>query len=359
MRAHDSRAWPLVSAGFIVRLRASLQPVGWAPQGAPSFFLHKNRVGRSRAAVYDGGMKTQTAIFPDALADTVAADSVSADIGERADAYRVIASALDWLQAHAEMQPSLAELAVQTGFSEFHLQKLFARWVGVSPKRFLQHMAREKARAALLAGDDVLGASLAAGLSGPGRLHDLIVTCEAATPGELKSGGAGLEIRWGITMTPFGLALLAHSLRGLMKLAFLEAEGEDGAEYFAELQAAWPAASLQRDDASASLWAGRIFASYQQPEPLHVFVKGTQFQLKVWEALLRVPEGRLLTYGALARAIGQPAASRAVGTAVSANPIALLIPCHRVIRASGVLGQYRWGDSRKQLLVGAELALHS
>lgn len=289
---------------------------------------------------------------------------VSPDLAERADAYRVIARALGWLHQHAEQQPALAELAAQTGFSEFHLQKLFARWVGVSPKRFLQHLAREKARAALLAGDDVLDASLAAGLSGPGRLHDLIVTCEAATPGELKSGGAGLAISWGIAVTPFGPALLAHSTRGLMKLAFLE-EGHDerhadgsAAGYFSELQSAWPAASLQRDDVAASAWSARIFSAYQRPEPLHVFVKGTQFQLRVWEALLRVPEGRLVTYGTLARAIGQPAASRAVGTAVGANPIALLIPCHRVIRASGVLGQYRWGESRKQLLVGAELALH-
>lgn len=298
-------------------------------------------------------MPAMDRLIPPSLTD------VSPDLAERAEAYHVIARALDWLLQHAERQPALAELAAQTGFSEFHLQKLFARWVGVSPKRFLQHLAREKARAALLSGDDVLDASLAAGLSGPGRLHDLIVTCEAATPGELKSGGAGLVIHWGLATTPFGPALLAHSTRGLMKLAFLDGTHDDSVdEYFTELRDAWPAASLQRDDAAAGSWAARIFSAYRQPEPLHVFVKGTQFQLRVWEALLRVPEGRLVTYGSLARAIGQPAASRAVGSAVGANPIALLIPCHRVIRASGVLGQYRWGESRKQLLVGAELALH-
>lgn len=275
---------------------------------------------------------------------------------QEAAGYRKMSDALTWLCARATLQPSLAELAAHMGLSEFHVQKLFARWAGVSPKRLLQHLAHERARAALLAGDDVLGASLAAGLSGPGRLHDLLVTCEGATPGELKSGGAGLHIDWGLAPTPFGLALLARSARGLMKLAFID---DDAAPTLAELHKDWPAAQLQRDDSVALAISVQLFSAYRQPEPVHLFVKGSQFQLQVWQALLRVPEGRLLSYGALAKSIGNPAASRAVGSAVGANPVALLIPCHRVIRANGVLGEYRWGEARKRVLVGMELALHS
>lgn len=280
---------------------------------------------------------------------------ISPDPVERAASYQTIAQALDWLQAHADAQPGLAALSARVGLSEFHLQKLFARWVGVSPKRFLQHLSRERARAALLAGADMLAASMAAGLSGPGRLHDLIVSCEAATPGELKSGGVGLCIVWGMAATPFGPALLAQSPRGLVKLAFAN---DDEAALLAELKKDWPAAQFSRDEKVAEQCAALIFSSYQKPEAVHLFVKGTQFQLKVWEALLRVPEGRLTSYGEIATAIGHPGASRAVGTAVGSNPIALLIPCHRVIRRSGVLGHYRWGDMRKQMLVGLELAAH-
>lgn len=286
------------------------------------------------------------------------ADRPVPDLDARAAAYRTIAAALAWLQERAEAGPALAELAAHVGLSEFHLQRLFSHWAGVSPKRFLQHLARAKARAALLAGDDLVSASLAAGLSGPGRLHDLMVTCEAATPGEIKSGGAGLRISWGVAATPFGSAFLAAGGRGLMKLAFLDDEaGADAA--LTELQQDWPAASLVADAATAATLAQRIFAAYHTPEPLPLFVKGTQFQLRVWEALLAIPEGRLVTYGTLAARLGQPGASRAVGSAVGANPVALLIPCHRVIRSSGVLGGYRWGEGRKRLLVTAEIARHA
>lgn len=298
-------------------------------------------MGRFVRRAYDGGMNPVSDISPDPA--------------ERAKSYQTIALALDWLHAHADTQPGLAELAARVGLSEFHLQRLFARWAGVSPKRFLQHLSRERARAALLTGADMLGASMAAGLSGAGRLHDLIVTCEAVTPGELKSGGAGLLIVWGMAATPFGPALLAQSPRGLVKLAF--ADGNEDV-LLAELQGDWPAAHFSRNEKIAGEWAARIFSSYRQPEAVHLFVRGTQFQLKVWEALLRVPEGRLTSYGDIATAIGHPRASRAVGTALGSNPIALLIPCHRAIRRSGVLGHYRWGDTRKQMLVGLELAAH-
>lgn len=286
---------------------------------------------------------------------------ISSDPAERAESYQTITQALAWLQTQSLAQPALADLSAGIGLSEFHLQRLFARWAGISPKRFLQHLSQERARAALLAGADVLGASMAAGLSGPGRLHDLMITCVAATPGELKSGGAGLHIVWGMAATPFGPALLAQSPRGLVKLAFSTEDKSAFDEYtlFAELKKDWPASSLERDDRVAVAWAERIFSAYKQPQAVHLFVKGTAFQLKVWQALLRVPEGRLISYGDVATAIGHSLASRAVGTAVGSNPIALLIPCHRVIRSSGVLGHYRWGDERKKILLGVELAAHS
>jgi AraC family transcriptional regulator of adaptative response/methylated-DNA-[protein]-cysteine methyltransferase len=278
----------------------------------------------------------------------------AASLNARAEAYLTIAAAIDWLRCHADAQPSLAELAAVVGLSEFHLQKQFARWAGVSPKRFLQFLAKERARADLLAGEDVMGASLSAGLSGPGRLHDLMVSCTAATPGEIKSGGAGLVFVWGVAATPLGLALLASGPCGMVKLAFLD---NDFDSRVAELQADWPAAALQRDDGAIADLAARLFAHYRQPEPVHLFVKGTQFQLKVWEALLQLPAGRLTTYGALAAQLGQPGAARAVGSAVGANPVGLLIPCHRVIRGDGALGGYRWGETRKQALIGLELAM--
>ncbi|MBV8466167.1 MAG: methylated-DNA--[protein]-cysteine S-methyltransferase [Burkholderiales bacterium] len=282
---------------------------------------------------------------------------VAATLDERAEAYVTIAAALDWLRSHADAQPSLRDLSDYVGLSEFHLQKVFARWAGVSPKRFLQHLARDRARAALVAGDDMLSASLAAGLSGPGRLHDLVVTLDAVTPGEMKSGGDGLTLSWGLAPTPFGLAMLAESPRGLVKLAFLEKDEHAGS--LTELHHDWPAANIERDDVRAASTATRLFTHYAKPEPVHLFVRGTQFQLKVWNALLKVPEGRLTTYGELAASLGQPTAARAVGSAVGANPIALLIPCHRVIRADGGLGGYRWGETRKQAVIGMELAQHA
>ncbi|WP_269532270.1 methylated-DNA--[protein]-cysteine S-methyltransferase [Chitinimonas sp. BJYL2] len=278
-----------------------------------------------------------------------------ADLPSRAQAYDTVARALVWLREHALDQPSLTELSAELGLSEFHLQRVFAEWAGVSPKRFLQHLSRERARAALRAGEDVLGAAMDAGLSGPGRLHDLMVSCEAATPGEIRNGGAGMVIRWGIVATPLGQALLADSARGLVKLAFIGTQAESAV---AELQHDWPRAELVHAPEAAQSIATRLFTRYRQPEPVHLFVKGTQFQLKVWEALLRVPEGRLTSYGELAGQMGAHGAARAVGSAVGANPIALLIPCHRVIRSDGALGGYRWGEVRKQAILGLELARH-
>lgn len=313
----------------------------------------KNRVGRGAWAAYDAAMSTIPRLAPD-------------DGADRAAAQALVAAAAERLRRGEEPAP-LAALAAAAGYSPSHFQRLFAHWMGVSPKRYQQHLAGQRALAQLREGDDLAGAALAAGVSGGGRLHDLVVAIAAATPGEVRSGGAGLALYWGVAATPLGPAFLAAGARGLMKLSFLDEAALDGGDAtasqadalslaLAELVADWPNASRRRDDDACADLAARLFAAYRQPEPVHVFVKGTQFQLRVWDALLRLPEGALATYGDLAAGIGRPGASRAVGSAVGANPVALLIPCHRVIRASGDLGGYRWGEARKRLLLAAELA---
>lgn len=311
-------------------------------RGINRIYERKKRVGRLSGDAYDPPMTVYPAPDPDN------------DAPERTAAYALVARAAARLRAEQGAPPGLAALAADAGLSASHFQRLFTHWMGVSPTRYRQHLAGARARAALLAGHDLLEASHLAGLSGPGRLHDLMVAVAAASPGEVKSGGAGLAVAWGIAATPFGPAFFAASARGLMKLAF--ADAPELAHNLEELQADWPAAILTRDDHATAALAQRIFGGWRAREPLHLFVKGTQFQLRVWDALLRIPEGDLATYGDLATALGQPGASRAVGSAVGSNPVALLIPCHRVIRASGDLGGYRWGEERKRLLLAAELA---
>lgn len=268
--------------------------------------------------------------------------------------YAIVAQAIRYLQAHARRQPTLAELAQAVHLSEFHLQRVFSQWAGVSPKRFLQYLGKERALQALRQAPDVLAASVEAGLSGPGRLHDLLVTVEAMSPGEIRRGGAGLRVRWGLGETPLGQALLAWTPRGICHLAFIDDAGEAPAR--AALQAAWPAAQLVHDAAQAAEWLQRIFPSVPQPGRLHLLLRGTNFQIKVWEALLRLPSGHCASYSQLAAAAGVPRAQRAVGSAVAANAVAYLIPCHRVIRESGEIGQYRWGAERKAALLAWEAA---
>lgn len=288
-------------------------------------------------------------------------DLDDATLPGRATAYALVAQAAARLRLPETDAPPLAALATAAGLSPSRFQRLFSQWMGVSPKRYRQHLEGERARVALQAGADLLAASAAAGLSGPGRLHDLMVVVAAATPGDVKRGGAGLAVTWGIADTPLGNAFFASSARGLMKLSFIDPDAATAtanslALALAELRADWPAATFLRDDVAATALAGRLFSAWRGPEPVHLFVKGSQFQLRVWEALLRIPEGGLATYGSLAAAMGQPGASRAVGGAVGANPVALLIPCHRVIRANGETGGYRWGEARKRLLLAAEMA---
>lgn len=269
-----------------------------------------------------------------------------------------IRRAIGYLERHHRDHPDLDRIAAEVHLSPFHFQRLFTRWAGVSPKQFLRYLSVEHAKAALEAGESVLEATFEAGLSAPGRLHDLFVTFEAVTPGEYKTMAAGLEISWGIHPTRFGAVLVAATDRGLCGLGFVEPSGEAAA--VEDLRRRWPRALLRRDREATRARAEHLFepqATRPAAAPLKLWVKGTNFQIKVWEALLRVPFGGLASYGGLARAIGRPNAARAVGRAVADNPIAYLIPCHRVIRASGRFEtDYRWGTARKRALIGWEAA---
>lgn len=271
--------------------------------------------------------------------------------------YARIERALRYLDEHAARQPGLAEIARAAHLSEFHFQRLFRRWAGVTPKRFLQLVTLERAKRSLAGDRSVLDASWDAGLSGPGRLHDLFVALEAVSPGEFKARGAGLGIRYGFHASPFGRALIAVTARGVCHLAFLELGGDTAA--LASLQKAWPKAELAPDPAATSAVAARIFGprgKNKAARPERVIVAGTNFQAMVWRALLAVPSGRVTTYGEIARRIGRPSAARAVGRAVGSNSIAFLIPCHRVIQGLGALGGYRWGPARKRVILAWEAA---
>jgi AraC family transcriptional regulator of adaptative response/methylated-DNA-[protein]-cysteine methyltransferase len=269
--------------------------------------------------------------------------------------YERIAEVIRFLDERHTEQPDLATLAKRAGLSQSHFHRLFATWAGVTPKDFLQCLTLAHAKRLLRDGAAVLETALGTGLSGPGRLHDLCVNLEAASPGELKAGGAGWTVTYGFVESPFGKCLIAESPRGICKLAFVENEKEA----FADLETEWPMAILKHDEAAMKRLAANIFArpddSHARPA-LRAFVRGTPFQVRVWRALLQIQPGVLTSYGRLADGIGKPAASRAVGTAVGQNPLAYLIPCHRVIRETGVLGGYHWGLERKRVIIAWESA---
>lgn len=269
--------------------------------------------------------------------------------------YRRMEKAIRYLDERQSEQPSLDDVARHVGLSPHHLQRVFRGAVGISPKRFLQFATAVRARDVLQASDNLLEASWASGLSGPGRLHDLMVNVHAMTPAEVRDGGAGVLLRWGVHESPFGPCVLALSPRGLSVLEFL-AEGTRR-EGEARIRTRWPGAVLTHDPAAAEAVARRVFHPTPGEGPLTLHVHGTNFQLRVWEALLSVPAGALTTYGAVARTLElPPGAARAVGQAVGANPVAVAIPCHRVLRATGALGGYRWGEERKLLILARELA---
>jgi AraC family transcriptional regulator of adaptative response/methylated-DNA-[protein]-cysteine methyltransferase len=267
--------------------------------------------------------------------------------------YERIAQIIRFLDERHVEQPDLTTLAGRAGLSQFHFHRLFSTWAGVTPKDFLQCLTLAHAKALLRDGKNVMDVALESGLSGSGRLHDLCVNLQAASPGELKSGGAGWTISFGFADSPFGRCLIAESPRGICHLSFVENEKTA----LAGLQRDWPEAKVKRDDSAGAQLAAKIFVrpavSYSQPA-LRAFVRGTPFQVQVWRALLQVQPGALTSYGRLAGAIAKPTAARAVGTAIGQNPVAYLIPCHRVIRETGVIGDYHWGQIRKRAMIAWE-----
>ena len=266
--------------------------------------------------------------------------------------YDLVAKSLAWLAEHQIEQPDLERLAGAMGVSSFHLQHCFQRWAGVSPKQFLKSLTRQAALDRLLSGSTVLDAALDAGLSGPGRLHDLMISTEGMTPGQVRDRGTDVALDHGIGQTPFGDALISWSERGICFLGFCSETGR--ARVSAELAAQWTNASFRENSDGAQQLLDRVFNPGRQR--LRLCLKGSPFQLRVWEALLRIPAGTHVCYGQIARMIGQDRGSRAVGAAVGKNPVAWVIPCHRVIRQIGALGGYRWGAVTKQAMIGYEVS---
>ena len=280
--------------------------------------------------------------------------------------YQLIEQAIQYIEANVQRQPELDEIASAIGLSEYHFQRLFTRWAGISPKRFMQFLTKEHAKELLARSENLLDTTHQVGLSSLGRLHDLFVNTEAVTPGEYKSHGAGLTIRYGLHPTPFGECLIATTERGICHLSFVQTSEGNTID---TLVADWKQAKMIEDYNITAPLIARIFpdistrlsatpetdsAFYKADQRLRLHLRGTNFQIKVWEALLNIPTGSVTTYEHIAAQIGNPNALRAVGTAVGHNPIAVLVPCHRVIRKAGDFGNYRYGTARKKALLTRE-----
>lgn len=268
--------------------------------------------------------------------------------------YDVVRRAVAYVTTHMRQQPEVEEIARAAGVSSRALTEVFRRWCGLTPKAFLQAVTLDRARQVLAASSNVLDAALELGLSGPGRLHDLFVVHEAMSPGEWKTGGAGLVIRYGFHPSPFGLALAMATPRGLCGLAFADAGEERTA--FADMSARWPNARFVEEPAATAPLVRCIFdpAACREDQPLRIVFIGTDFEVRVWETLLRIPMGRATTYSTIADRIGNPKAARAVGAAVGKNPICFVVPCHRVLGKNGDLTGYHWGLTRKRAILGWE-----
>ena len=267
--------------------------------------------------------------------------------------YERIEAAIRYIRTHFREQPELEEVASHIHLSPFHFQRLFTEWAGVSPKKFLQYISLEHAKRLLEQKESLATASFETGLSGTGRLHDLFIHIEGMTPGEYKNEGASLRINWQPSDTPFGTVVMGATAKGICHISFLENASEGNAS----LVSRFPKAQFICQDDSMLAAARQVFASGEKKEePTKFHLKGTAFQLKVWEALLQIPLGAVKSYGSLASRIDAAGASRAVGSAVGQNPVAYLIPCHRVIRATGIIGDYHWGDVRKTAILGWESA---
>lgn len=264
-----------------------------------------------------------------------------------------ITQAIGYLKDNFKNQPNLDEVAEKVHLSPFHFQKLFTDWAGVSPKKFLQYLSIEHAKKLLADTSSTLfDTALQTGLSGTGRLHDLFVTIEGMTPGEYKNGGENLNISYSFSLTPFGTILAASTGKGVCHLAF----ADDKSDALAVLQKKFPNAGYTEASDGLQTEVLNAFANGTSADAIKLHLKGTPFQLKVWEALLNIPMGNLITYGGIAQMVHSPKASRAVGSAVGDNPVAFIIPCHRVIQSTGVMGNYHWGSTRKAAMIGWESA---
>lgn len=268
--------------------------------------------------------------------------------------YQLIADSIFWLCEHQDEQPSLEELASQTGLSSQYIQRLFQEWAGVTPKQFLKYLTKTQALKRLGDGQTVLDTAIESGLSGPGRLHDLLITTEAMTPGEARRKGSGVDVSFGYGDTPFGQALIAWTTKGICFLGFSREFGEH--HISDHLRHQWPDANLLEDAETAQQKMFQIFSGSRQQE-LKLWLRGSPFQLRIWEALLKLPTGVHCTYGQIAASIGKSGASQATGTAIGRNPVSWLIPCHRVINSVGTLGGYRWGLNTKLAMIGYEAAV--
>lgn len=268
--------------------------------------------------------------------------------------YETVAKALAYIRQHALQQPSLDEVADYVHLSPQHFQRVFSEWAGVSPKKFLQYLSLQHAKSILSQSASLQEATFGTGLSGSSRLHDLFVSIEGITPGQFKSMGEQLQLKYSFGICHFGQYLVASTDKGICYLHFYQ----HPVQALQELRQAWPKANLVEDQTSMHAQVGAFFSNAltQDSGKIKLHLSGTPFQLKVWEALLRIPEGRLCSYASLAKSINQPTASRAVGTAIGSNPIAFLIPCHRVIKSVGGIGEYRWGSERKMAMIGWEAA---
>ncbi len=268
--------------------------------------------------------------------------------------YRVVQKTLQGISENWREQPSLEELACSVGLQPIQLQRVFSRWAGITPKQFLQAITIDHARALLQDSASILDASLEVGLSGPARLHDLFVTHEAMTPGDYKRRGAGVKICWGFHPCPFGIVLLMVTERGLAGLAF--ADAGDEANVLADMSERWPAAVFEDNPQLTAPYVSRIFEpnKWKKDQPLRVVFIGTDFEIRVWQTLLKIPLGKATTYSEIANNLGNPKASRAVGTAVGKNPLSFVVPCHRVLGAKGSMCGYHWGITRKRAILGWE-----
>jgi len=267
-----------------------------------------------------------------------------------------IAKAIDFVNQHHQAQPELDDIARHVGMSPHHLQRTFSEWAGVSPKKFLKALTLNEAKARLKNSESILDTAFDIGLSGPGRLHDLFVSIDAVTPGEYKSKGAGMTFRYGVHASPFGDCLIAISDRGLTGLSFITG-GENAA--LAEQKTGWENADWIEDIPATALYAARAFSAADQTSgKLRLLLRGSEFRVKIWEALLRIPEGTVTSYASLASYAGRPGAARAVANAVASNLVGYVIPCHRVIRDTGAISGYRWEPTRKSAILGFEAVRH-